>query len=196
MARYGVSCVAGFAGLLGIALARRPAIAIGVLFMLVAQIGISFVQFARQPSILEPSSNLMLSTSAPQFMQRYAMMARVPEKGAPIVLLDNLEFLPTFFYAPVSLASRLTYVVVPSDTNGALYLNLTKCCNAAGNLSNLADFLASHDRFLVYGGPRSAYMLKYFIDAGTTVAIEHMSKDDFLIFVTHTRKEISTTSSR
>jgi hypothetical protein len=73
---------------------------------------------------------------------------------------------------------------------------LRKCCNAAGNLSNLADFLASHDRFLVYGGPRSAYMLKYFINAGATVAIEHMSKDDFLIFVTLTRKEISTTSSR
>jgi len=197
MARYGISCVAGFAGLLGIALARRPTIAMGVLFMIAAQIGISFIQFARMPFILEPSTNLALSTSVPQFMHRFAIMARVSEDASPIVLLDDLEFLPTFHYAPQGLASRLIYVMPSiSDLNGMLYLKLRKCCNAAGNLSNLADFLASHDRFLVYGGPRSAEMLNYFIDAGAPVAIEHMSKDDFLIFVTHTRKEISTTSSR
>jgi len=206
MARYGISCVAGFAGLLGIVLARKPAIAIGVLFVLVVQIGISFIQFARKPSILEPSSKTELSTFAHQFMQRYAIMARVREKESPIVLLDNLEFLPTFYYAPESLASRLTYLM-PSKTDqldihqaakltGTLYLNLRKCCNAAGNLSNLSDFLSSHDRFLVYGGPRSAEMLNYFIDAGATLTIEHMSRDDFLVSVTLARKEISTTSSR
>jgi hypothetical protein len=58
----------------------------------------------------------VLSTSAPQFMQRYAMMASAPDKESPIVLLDHLEFLPTFYYAPASLASRLTFLL-PSETD-------------------------------------------------------------------------------
>jgi hypothetical protein len=41
-------------GLLGIALARRPTIAMGVVFMIAAQIGISFIQFARMPSYWNP----------------------------------------------------------------------------------------------------------------------------------------------
>ena len=197
VSRYGISCVAGFAGLLGIAIARRPAIAVGVLFILVAQIGFSFLQFARSISILEPSSSFWLSTYTPHFMQRYTMMTRVPDKAMPIVLLDMLEFLPIFYYAPESLAPRLTYLVDPkAEEIGLLYLKLQKCCRAPGNVSNLPDLLSSHVRFLVYGGPRSAYMLKYFIDAGATLTVEHMSRDDFLVSVTLARKESSTPAVR
>jgi hypothetical protein len=117
--------------LLGIAIARRPAIAVGVLFILVAQIGFSFLQFARSISILEPSSSFWLSTYTPHFMQRYTMMTRVPDKAMPIVLLDMLEFLPIFYYAPESLAPRLTYLVDPkAEEIGLLYLKLQKCCRA------------------------------------------------------------------
>ena len=195
--RHGILCVAGFAGLLGIAMARRPAMATGVLFLLAAQIGVSYIQLARSPFLLESSSYLALSTSKPAFMQRYTMMARVPDKESPIVLLDNLEFAPTFYYAPEGLASRLTYLM-PSTANhlGMIYFNLQKCCNAPGKVSYLADFLSSHDRFLVYGGPRSAETLNDLINEGATVTIEHMSRDDFLASVTRTKKESPTPSAR
>ena len=125
------------------------------------------------------------------------MMTRVPDKAMPIVLLDMLEFLPIFYYAPESLAPRLTYLVDPkAEEIGLLYLKLQKCCRAPGNVSNLPDLLSSHVRFLVYGGPRSAYMLKYFIDAGATLTVEHMSRDDFLVSVTLARKESSTPAVR
>jgi hypothetical protein len=191
LSRYGISCIAGFAGLLGIALARRPPIAIGVLFLLVTQIGIGFIQFKRNSFILEPSTSLALSTSAPDFMQRYTQMASVQDNESPIVLLDDLEFLPTFYYAPVGVASRLTHLVDPkTDPNSPGFLMLRKCCNAAGNAPYLSDFLSSHDRFLAYGGPRSAGWLNYYrIRAGATVIVERMSGTDFLVSVTITKKE-------
>jgi len=87
----------------------------------------------------------------------------------------------------------LTYLIDPeADFIGLEYLKLQKCCHASGNVSSISDFLSSHVRFLVYGGPRSAYMLKYFIDAGATLSIEHMSKDDFLITVTLPKMKSST----
>jgi hypothetical protein len=189
MSRYGISSIAGFAGLLGIAVARRHAIAIGVLLVLVAQIGISFIQFVRSPYILEPTTSYELSTYAPNFLRRYAMMTSVPDKNSPIVLLDDLEFLPTFYYAPESLASRLTYLVQSKDNNGLLYLKLRKCCNAAGNGFYVADFLSSHDRFLVFGGLRSLERLNYLIDAGAIVMIERIHNDDFLFSVKITNKK-------
>jgi hypothetical protein len=188
--RYGISCVAGFACLLGIALARTRAVAIGVLLLLVAQIGVSFIEFVWSPSILEPTSSLELSTDAPQFMRRYTMMARASDKESAIVLLDHLEFAPLFYYAPESVASRLTYLVrSKTDVNGLVYIKLQKCCNATGNVSHRAEFLASHATFLAYGGPRSAPLVSEFVRAGAVVTIEEMSSDHFLLSVTFKKKK-------
>lgn len=188
MPRYGILCIAGFASLLGITVARRPVIATGVLFLLAAQIGISFVQFVRSPTIPGPISSMELSTYAPYFMRRYAMMDRAPDRESPIVVLDDLEFLPTFYYAPANLASRLTYLVhSKADGNGLIYLKLRKCCNVPGNAFHLADFLSSHDRFLVFGGPRSLHALNHLIDAGAIIVIDRISNDDFLFSVKITK---------
>jgi len=41
LSRYGISTVAGFAGLLAVAVGKRPAIAIGTVALLMGQIGVA-----------------------------------------------------------------------------------------------------------------------------------------------------------
>jgi hypothetical protein len=184
LSRYAISAVAGFAGLLGVAVAKRPALATAAILLIVSQIGLDFRKFASGSVLIEPSSNYEISTRAPEFSERYEWMAE--DKTLPIVLIDDLDFMTTEFYAPGNVAPKLTYILWPREgVIGELTQRLNVCCNSAPPVVGLADFLASHDTFLVYGGPRFAFRLDYFVKAGATVTTKKETADHFLVLITY-----------
>jgi len=195
LSRYGISAVAGIAGLLGAAVRKKPAVAIGTLLLLVGQIGFAALRFASGSVLREPTSAYEISTRIRDFDERYKWVAVY--KTLPIVLVDDLDFMPTAYYAPPSVASRLVYLPWSAvyDINGEGTARLRACCNSEPPVLGAADFLASHDAFLVYGGPRFAYLLSNFVKAGATITKEQETPDHFLVLVTFP-KRIAEESSR
>ena len=111
------------------------------------------------------------------------------DKTLPILLIDDFGFMTTSFYAPPSVASQLIYVVWPNEgIIGELFQRLKGCCNAEPAVVGLADFLASHDTFLVYGGGRYDYRLGYFVKTGATVKTVREAGDHFMVQVTYPKK--------
>ncbi|MGA2193687.1 MAG: glycosyltransferase family 39 protein [Bryobacteraceae bacterium] len=187
LARYAISAVAGFAGLLGVAVAKRPAAGIGTLLLLAGQIGFAFLGFAAGSVLTEPSSGYEISTRIREFSQRYEWLAE--DRTLPILLIDDLDFMTTSYYAPAGVAPQLVYVVWPKwDLMGKGYARLQSCCKSEPAVFGLADFLASHGAFLVYGGPRSADRLKYFAGDGATVKMRRETRDHFLALVTYPQR--------
>jgi hypothetical protein len=117
------------------------------------------------------------------------MMEAVSNKSAPIVLLDDLEFLPIMHYAPANLASRLVYLVGPGfDIIGEGYMRLQRLCRAPGHFERRADFLSTHDTFIAHCKTRSFYRLDDFIREGADVRMESISADSFLVSITLKKK--------
>ena len=140
--------------------------------------------------MVEPSSGYQVSTDIHEFSKRYEWMAE--DKTLPIVLLDNLDYMSTAFYAPASVTSQLVFVVWPKEDilMGEMYPRLRACCNAEPAVVGLADFLASHDTFLVYGGLRSVDRLQYFVNDGATVKTKRESGDHYLVLVTYKKRSM------
>jgi hypothetical protein len=187
LTRYGLSAIAGFAGLLGVAVEKRPAVAMGTLAVLVGQVGVAFLGFASGSVLVAPSSNYQISTGIREFSERYEWMGE--DKTLPIVLLDDLDFLPTTYYAPPSVASQLVYTVWGKyDINGGGFERLRACCKSEPAVIGIRDFLVSHDAFLVYGGPHSAYRLEYLVKAGATVKTRRETSDHFLVLLIYPKR--------
>jgi hypothetical protein len=188
--RYSVSTVAGFACLFGVVTAKRPTVGLGVLLVLVVQIEIKFFEYGQAATLIEPSSSLGLSTWEDAFKYKYQMMEAVPNRSLPIVLLDNLEFLPIMHYAPAKLASRLVYLGNPnSDLIGEGYDRLQRLCRAPGRFERREAFLSTHDVFIAHCKSRSIYLMNDFVREGADVRMESISGDSFLFSVTFKKKQ-------
>lgn len=183
--RYGVSTVAGFAGLLGVVVARKPGVAMGTLLLLLWQIVLAFVSFASGSVLYEPSSGYAISTRMNQFNERYVAMDAAENGNLPIVLIDDLDFIPTAYYAPPSVASRFVYVRWGDDGVKEWYDRLRACCQTTTPALELEQFLATHDTFLVYGRLLANYRLSKLIDKGATVIQKKEMGDHFLALVTY-----------
>jgi hypothetical protein len=193
LTRYSLSAVAGFAGLLGVTVGRKPAVAIGTVVLLIGQIGVAFFVFATGSVLGEPSSNYAISTRIHEFGEQYEWMGE--EKTLPILLLDDFDSLPTAYYAPSSVSSQLVYAVWgKQDVNGGGLALLRACCKAEPAVIDITDFLESHDSFLVYSTPGSTYRLLYFSKGGATLKVRKRTADHVLVLVTYpprTAKESS-----
>jgi hypothetical protein len=184
LARYGLSTIAGFAGLLGVTVGRKPVVAIGTLVLLIGQISFAFLGFATGSVLIEPSSGYKISTRIQEFRERYEWMGE--EKALPIVLLDGLDSLPTAYYAPRGVTSQLIYSVWgKNDINGEGFALLRACCKAEPSVIEISDFLQSHKDFSVYGGRVSAYRILYFSKNGATLKVIERSADHVLVLVTY-----------
>lgn len=189
LSRYAVSAIAGFACMLAAAVSRRPILALGTILLITAQIGWDFKKFWSGSALVEPSTDYQISTRAHEFRERYEWMAE--DRTLPIVLIDNADFLPTSFYAPARVAPQLVYVVWPKgDLNGKLVARMRVCCNSEPAIVELTDFLASHDTFLVYGGPFSAERLQYFVNGGARVETRRETNDHFLVLITYSKRTV------
>ena len=179
--RYSISLVGGIAGLLGLALARMPGHAAIMLTVLFFQIAIDNMDYIRSSAIMVPSTQVRLSTHIPALKKQYEIIEAFPEKNIPIVLLDNLEFATTLYYAPENLASRMIYLMRRnSDSLGLIYKRLTTCCGARGTLSYAVGMEALAPRFLIYGPVRSSYSLDDLLDIGYKVTIINTTAGYFL----------------
>jgi hypothetical protein len=136
-------------------------------------------------TLMEPSSSIALDTTPDAFPHLYQVMESVPNKNSPVVLLDDVDFLPIMHYAPAHIAARLVYLVTSdSDFLGWGYMRLQQCCVVPGRFERLADFLSTHDTFVVRCTPRRFYRLNDFLHSGSDVKMERVSQDSFLISVT------------
>lgn len=185
--RYNAACVGGFACMLGIVFARRPGIAVGMLLVLVVLTGQDFARFQRGTHLEEPSSALKIHTRLTGYQQRYKWIEAIQDKKLPVALLDPLDAMPTSFYAPPDLASRMVYLVWPDDKMG--YVSLRNLGNGSCNYSLLSDFLAAHDSFLALGTSRSPDPARDLIRRGAAVTVEEMSDNLYLLSVTFRKKQ-------
>lgn len=184
IARYSICWIAGPAALLGFASASRPLVALGTLALLLAQIGADNLKFRSSQFLIEPSVGYPISTSLTHFRERYAWM-EAADKTLPIALLDGFDFLPTAFYAPPDLISRMTYVK-PSraDLVSIFYSGLRTWCHAELDFPvYLGDFVSAHDTFLAYGGPSNFSVLNDLRKAGAILTVQNISPEHFLICV-------------
>jgi hypothetical protein len=184
IARYSICWIAGPAVLFGLATARRPLVAICTIAILFAQIGANNMKFRSSAVLVEPSVGYSISTSFPDFNQRYQWM-EAADKTLPIALLDSFDSLPTAYYAPPSLLSRMTYVTPSrSDLLAFFYERLRKCCNAVlDSPVYLADFISAHNDFLAYGGSNEFTQLNDLRKEGATIEVQNISPDHFLMCV-------------
>jgi hypothetical protein len=182
--RYSLSVVIGLACLLGAACRKRVLVSLAVLLVLSAQITLELWGFRVSDSITEPITSTSLSTSLKSHEEEYKLIGLDSHKELPVVLLDDLAFAPSFYYAPPEIASRLTYLSI-GDGNGDGYSRLIRCCGARGSVSSLPGLLAKSRTFLAYTSFRSNYVAKHFVDDGASVVIEKISGDHALYLVTY-----------
>lgn len=189
IARYSICWIAGPAAILGLASARRSLVALGTLAILLAQIAADNGKFRSNPVLIEPSVGYPISTSLTHFRERYGWM-EAADKTLPIALLDGFDFLPTAFYAPPELLSRMTYVKSSrADLIGIFYSGLRTWCHAEPGLPvYLGDFVSAHDTFLAYGGPSNFSVLNDFRKDGATLTVQNISPEHFLICVKYPGK--------
>jgi hypothetical protein len=190
LARYSISFVAGLAGLLGIAAAKRPALGIGLVLAISAQISLHLVGFGRGDWLQEPSSLILVSTQTQEFRERYRWIdSSTTDKNMPVVLLDNLDFLPTIFYAPANLVPRLVFVFQPGNNTAVLYKTLQDFRHLSGDFCATPSFLTQHASFLAYGSSRSIDLIADFIRRGAEVSVKKQSADHFLVSVNFRNKQ-------
>ena len=182
--RYSLSVVAGFAGLLGLAAGKRPAATVILLTVMLLQIVTDGVGYVRSTTWSSPLAGFKFNIHRPEYEKRYELLKRFSDERLPIVMLDGFEFASMAYYAPRNLAERLTYLLNSSrDINAVGYGKLTACCGAPGNVENAKEFLARHDRFLVYTTPRTAGFLKSLLPANSSIELLDSSADRFFAYV-------------
>jgi hypothetical protein len=183
--RYNLTCVTGFACLLGVVFANKRDIAVGMLLVLVVLTLQDFSQFQKGLFLTEPATELQIHTRLALFQQRYRWIEAIQDKNLPVALLDDLDSLPTAFYAPSDQASRMFYVIWPEDEMiGGGYVSLGNLGVGSGNYSRLANFLAAHDSFLALGTSRSSDRVRDLIRRGAAVTLQDIFGDHFLLSVT------------
>lgn len=181
-ARYSISAMAGFGCVVGIVMAKRSAVGLGVVLLLLVRIGASFQQYAHAGIVVEPSGNNFLTPLA-TLTRKYEAMEALPDKKLPIVLMDTVEFFPAMHYAPADLAPRLFYVPLDFDSTGGGYNALRLCCGAPGQFETKEDFLSTHGAFYALANLRSLSRLKALVGAGADVKIEGFPSENVLVSV-------------
>jgi hypothetical protein len=182
--RYSLSAVAGVACLLGAASVKRALVGSAILLVLSTQSALVLWSFMRGNFTTEPVTSVSLSTSLKTFEEEYKWIGSNSHKQLPVVLLDDLEFAQSFYYAPPDIASRLMYLPF-GDGNGEAYSRLIRSCGARGRVSSLPDLRAASRTFLAYTPLRSNSAVTRFIDDGASVMLEKISGDHALYLITY-----------
>jgi hypothetical protein len=95
------------------------------------------------------------------------------------------------FFSSLKTLLMLTEAIGPlSRRLRSFEVRMRLCCRSEPAVVGFADFLASHDAFLVYGGLCLAYRLQDFVKAGATVQTKQETNDHFLALVTYTKENI------
>jgi hypothetical protein len=197
MDRYSLATVTGLACLIGVTISRRNVLGLLGLVVMSFLIAVDAYGFRTDVEIIEPSSSTAISTWLDGFKERYKWMADEKTKNLPIVLLDDLDFVPTIYYAPQEIASRLVYIKdSEDDIDGLLYENMQRCCNAPGVVSTFPKFLSTTNKFLVFGTKRTHRRVNRLVEEGANVSIEKTNNDYGLLLVNYPPRHLEAESPR
>ena len=153
--RYVLVSIAGYAMALGFASCRVQreswtvnALAGSMLFLVIADLGTT--AYLRNRLVLnEPSSGILLSTSPSRPLALYDTISS-DKKGLDILVLPALDYLYLFRYAPPQVASHLYFAATADDLFLNAYGRLARQTQVKLRASELAPFLSTHDKFLLY----------------------------------------------
>jgi hypothetical protein len=131
-------------------------------------------------------------------LEAYKSLPVSAEGGLPVVVSDGRLFLQLVHYAPASLGSRLFYL---RDEKAALrytqtdvleqgYPVLQKWFPVRMNVEDYDDFVAQHDRFMVYGpyGHRFDWVIHKLKDDGAQLTLLDQDEKDSYLFLVTTRQ--------
>jgi hypothetical protein len=176
--RYFLSSIAGYAILFGFASSSRlvsswaaKALAGFMFFLMFADLGTTaYFCAVNRIMLFEPSTGFRLSTMPSEPLQIYEAVA-MDHSGLDILVLPSLEYLYFFKYAPLSVESRLYYGAPTNDVNLGGFERLAREAHLDLQVTAFEPFLATHDRFLVYGAARNTDLdaLQTFATAGYTM---------------------------
>lgn len=149
--RYSLTCVIGFAALVGFSVPRKSASGLYLVILLIGLIGLNFMKFCFSTSIVEPSSSLDISTFRPKYEETYNIFLDSSTQSFPILVVDKMFFPVLLYYAPQNLRNRLTILFWnKSDSIAGGAKALQNCCNAPGQVLDGNDFMTSNKTFFVF----------------------------------------------
>ena len=130
------------------------------------------VYFGRRHRIrlVESSSGQLLSTTPANPLAMYESLSS-DNRGLDILVLSSIEYLYFFRYAPPSVVSHLYFGSPTDDLFLEAYERLGKGAQIDLKATTFDPFLATHDKFLVYGRGNSedAGAIQTFVSAGYTM---------------------------
>jgi hypothetical protein len=178
MDRYFLSSIAGYAIILGFESSRRrvrswPVQALaGCMFLLMVWDVGTTLYFGRRHRIalIESSSGQILSTTPAKPLAMYETLSS-DNRGLDVLVLPSIEYIYFFRYAPPSVVSHLYFGAPTDDLFLEAYERLGKGAQIDLKTTMFEPFLATHDKFLVYGSGNSAdaSAMQAFASAGYTM---------------------------
>jgi Dolichyl-phosphate-mannose-protein mannosyltransferase len=155
--RYFLTSVAGYSIFLAIGSSKlripwvTAGFAVCLFALMLGDLGTT-IYLAKEHRLLlfEPSTNLRLNTDPSRPMGLYDTLSN--KKGdLDIMVLPSLEYIYLFNYASPSIVHHLYFAAPAGNYNLGGYERLGKWANINFQLKGFEPFLASHNRFLLYG---------------------------------------------
>jgi hypothetical protein len=170
--RYFLSSVAGYAILLGFASYRSrtgswlaPTLGAWMLLLMFGDLGAAiYFSAVNRVMLTEPSARIVLSTNPANPMERYETVSG-DRSGLDILVLREVTYLYFVRYASAAVVPRLYFAVPENDMFLGIYDRLAKGAQIQLKTTLFQPFLATHNKFLVYGNS----------DAEDTQAIQYLA---------------------
>ncbi|MGI8772265.1 MAG: glycosyltransferase family 39 protein [Acidobacteriaceae bacterium] len=188
--RYFLACIAGYAVLFAFAaFVRLPkswaaGLAVFMSFLLLGDFGTAVFHWARHSdfTLVEPVSKFAFSPTAGNPMARKMTIASI--KGDQnILVLDQLDYIYLFRYAPPPAVSHLYYGAPTKDYFVASYERLAKWAHLDVKTATFDNFFLNNKDFYVYGGSSSepcGECIEVFLNAGYTLRSTRKDEDGLL----------------
>ncbi|MGC2659827.1 MAG: glycosyltransferase family 39 protein [Bryobacteraceae bacterium] len=155
--RYGLEAVFGFASALALAAIRRPGFALAIPAIIALQYAYDFGSFRHQLHVEEPVTSLQIDASLSQYSKRYDWMETAGHPNLPIVLIDDLDFSPTIYYAPPDLQRRMIFGWNGNGgVNAAVYSQIIRLTGAPGRVIPLNDVVGAYPSFFLFATNRQS----------------------------------------
>lgn len=195
--RYSMVAAFGFACVLGLAVARRPAVAILLPAVIAAQYIYDFGYFIHYQRTEEPVTSLQIDANLKQYSERYDWIRNAGRPDLPIVLIDDLDFSPTIYYAPPDLQKRMIFGWQGnSGVNAKGYSSLIRYTGAAGSVIPLDEVARTYPAFFLFATNRQSVVrllqdndiLHTLLPSVQTVTMLQADRDMELLLVQNKRK--------
>jgi hypothetical protein len=185
LARYSLTCVIGFSGLIGVLASRNSILGLGLTVLLTTLIGKDFLTFKYDDHIIEPSSWRDVSTDKLIYANHFKIMEDASDRFLPIAIFGKWDFSPEFYYAPPKLSERLIvlYWDKPDFVQDG-YIKLQSFCHAPGQVTEANSFVKTHKNFLAVVDSFSEIKnIERFAELGAVITLQQANEETALFDV-------------